>query len=151
MLENYVIEIVKLLIFFGVSFNFVHPRQAKAAKLSVGIAVLCAVMLPLVGVIADNGLKIPEIVFTEYKEIENENYVKIAFEEALQESVSTICDIDKNDVKVFVEKVDMESMKAEKIHIVLSGKGLYSDYRSLAEKIEKEFTNGGKCEVEFDI
>ena len=151
MFEKYATESLKLLVFIAIALNFTHPKQSKVAGMSVGMVLLCAIMLPFVDIIDKTDWKISNFTKPEIGETENFEVMEKVFEDAVATYISEFYGIDRSDVKVMADGFDIELMRAERIYVTLSGKALTLDYRSLETKIESEFTDEGRCEVEFDI
>lgn len=151
MLEEYGISVLKLAVFFAIALNFAHPRQNKTIKLSVGIVMICAIMLPFIDIINEKTLKIGDFDLVDREEAQGEGLIKGFFEDAVKEYISQTCGIDKSDVSVSVGGFDIATMKAKSLRVTLSGKCMTVDYRRLEVELAKEFTEEGRCEVEIGI
>ena len=57
--------------------------------------------------------------------------------------------LDTGDVSVSVRELDVESMRAKRIIVILSGRAVTSDARKIAEAVED--AGLGECEVIIDI
>ena len=72
-----------------------------------------------------------------------------AFCDGVARFVCEECDLDKDEVGVRVTGLDLESMRAEKITVILSGRAVSADARLIAEAVES--ADLGECEVMIDL
>ena len=77
----------------------------------------------------------------------------IASEEALKEGICklifTECGVPQDNIKVYIHGLDFEKMQAEKISVVLSGKGALFDSRSIENLVNS--LRIGECEVNIEF
>lgn len=153
MLREFLIGSIKLSVFIAGALHFSHDKQTKMMKISLGIVFISAIMLPIVDIINENGFDFENTISGCDKDFENVSgeIEKEIFERCIADYISSEYSLDKDFVKVRVEELDFSSMSAGRIRILLSGKGVYIDYKSLANDIESEFTDGGVCEIELVV
>ncbi len=127
----------------------------KNVKVALGIILLSSLVSPLVSAL--DGLSSFDIdsLFNKYGDdiaIEDSLYYKTA-EEAFCVGIERLLDeelgIEGEDIEVYTEGFDMTEMRAEKITIILSGKGAYADYRKIESRISS--LGLGKCEVKLEF
>lgn len=152
MLLEYTVLVLKLSVFIGIAVNLAHVRQARVIRLALGIILLSAIMLPIVDIIDENGVKIDEIKLPSFNDEDvNDETVKGAFEDGIRDYICSEYSLLQTEVRVTCDGFDLSTLSAEKIYVTLSGSGMYVDYRRLEGVIAEEFTRGGACEIEFDI
>lgn len=152
LLKEYATIALKLALFVGVALNLSHPRQERVMRISLGIILLSAIMLPFVDIINHNQLNFtlstsPGSIDTEM----SDDMIEQAFEDGIQKYICASYDLDDSEVRVMADGFDFSSMTAERLYVTLSGRGVYIDYRSLADRLAQEFTRGGECRVELNI
>lgn len=151
MLNKYALNALKFLVFIGIALNVIHPKQIRITRLTLGVIVLSAVMLPFVDIMDKNKVFDAFTPTVSDEESMGDDMIERLYEDAIKEYVAQLCKIDNADVKVTVDGLDVSSMKAKRIYVSLSGKGITVDYRNLETRLANEFTNGGDCKVELDI
>ena len=132
------------------SYPSVSDRLVKAAA---SLLLLYTVLIPLANMLEelysslgsfDFDFSLEEVEKGEYEEVAEE-----AFKNGIRKLLFTKYEIEEGEADVIVYGFDFESMKAERIRILLSGDAIYSDARGM-----QEYLNGldlGKCEVEIRI
>ncbi len=153
MLKEYATALIKSSLIIAAALEIAHSRMKKSSRLAAGLILICIIMLPIIDIIADNGLDFSfdyDFIQDDYDNMSDEA-IEASFEKGIEKYIAEKCGIAPSDVKVNADKFSLEDMRAERIYVTLSGKGIFSDYKALEELIEKEFTQGGDCEVRLDV
>lgn len=153
MLKEYFESVIMLVLFAALVLGVVHTRLKDVTYFSTGVLVICAIMLPLVSIIRDIDHKysLDDIFHTmEYEDL-TDGAIESAFEMGISGYVANKYGVDSDDVLVMADGFDLERMRAQRIYITLSSKAVFLDYKKIEEEIEKEFTDGGECEVSLKI
>lgn len=153
MLKEYFEGILLLVAFVALALGVAHPKLRNATSFSAGVLIICAILLPIVDIIRDIDKKysIDDLLSDmEYADA-TDDAIELAFEEGISVYIADKYGVNKGDVLVMADGFDIGSMKAERIYITLSSKALLLNYKKIEEEIEKEFTQGGECEVSLKI
>ena len=146
------ITVLKLSLFVGVALNLAHPKQERFMRISLGIILLSAIMLPFIDIIGNNKLEIElPILSGGIDEEMSDDVIEEAFEDGIRQYICVSYDLSEENVKVMADGFDFSSMTAERLYVTLSGDGAYIDYRALSDALVKEFTRGGECRIEVNI
>lgn len=84
--------------------------------------------------------------------IEDSLYYKTAEESfcvGIERLLSEELNIPSDDIEVYTEGFSLGEMRAKRITIILSGSGVYADYRRVINTIEREGL--GECEVRLEF
>ena len=150
--REYIIVSLKVLLFVGFAINIAHPRQIGVMRVVLGMILISAIMLPLVDIFDENRLEIDIGSLGEDNNGEiNDDAIEYAFERGIERYICSEYNLREGEVRVMADGFDLSDMTAKKIYVVLSGSGIYIDYKRLRGYIAEEFTKGGVCEVELDI
>ena len=124
---------------------------ARAARAAMGIILLCTVSVPAVRV----ALTLGDIDVGEFFEDVGAvggsslgNIAEAPFEEGVKKMLREEFALEETDVDVHVFGLDTSSMRAEKIVVVLRGKGALSDLRGIRFLVED--AGLGNCEVKIE-
>lgn len=151
-MPDFAITVLKLSAFVGIAIGLAHPRQAKMTRLSLGIILIAAIMIPIVDIIVENGVKIPDFEISDIEDAEmSDDMIEEAFCRGIEDYIREGYSLGEGEVTVTCDGFDLSSMRADKLYVALSGRGIYVDYKELEYKLAEEFTKGGTCRVEFDI
>ena len=153
MLKEYFEGILLLVAFVALALGVAHPKLRNATSFSAGVLIICAILLPIVDIIRDIDKKysIDDLLSDmEYADA-TDDAIELAFEEGISVYIADKYGVNKGDVLVMADGFDIGSMKAERIYITLSSKASLLNYKKIEEEIEKEFTQGGECEVSLKI
>ena len=153
MLKEYFEGILLLVAFVALALGVAHPKLRNATSFSAGVLIICAILLPIVDIIRDIDKKysIDDLLYDmEYADA-TDDAIELAFEEGISVYIADKYGVNKGDVLVMADGFDIGSMKAERIYITLSSKASLLNYKKIEEEIEKEFTQGGECEVSLKI
>lgn len=153
MLKDYATALIKSSAVIAAAIEIAHPRAKKITRIAAGMILICVIMLPIVDIIKDNGINFNPSFNSGESDYENmtDEAIEAAFECGIEKYIADKYKIDQSLVTVKADKFDLEAMKAERIYVTLSGKGILHDYRALEDIIEKEFTCNGECEVKLDV
>ena len=142
-----------LVSFVALSLGLAHPKFKNATSFCAGVLIICAVMLPLVDIFKEfdgenyiNEL-IEDVQYGDY----TDDMIESAFECGVAEYLADTYRIDVACIQVMADGFDMETMRAQRIYVTLSGTAVFVDYKKIEEEIRREFTNGGECEVAVKI
>ncbi len=130
-------------------------QTARVSRAAMAMVLLYTVTLPIISVTDD----LSDIISTDYFEqlkVEYDVGDTLFYEhtsEAFADGVERlVCDehgLDGTGVEVSVRALDVETMRAEKIIIILSGRAATADARSVAQTVED--AGLGECEVKIDL
>ena len=153
MLKEYFGGVLALCALISVALGVAHPRLKRTVSFGAGILIISAIMLPLVDIIRDfdAGDAISDIFEGIEFEDKTDSSIEIAFEEGIAEYVAATHGLEVGCVDVRVDGFDMESLRAERIYVTLSGKAALIDYKRLEAELRESFTSGGECEVSLNI
>ena len=152
LLEAYFCGIIILCAFVALAVGISHPRLRGAVNVGAGILILSAILLPLVDIIEDIGVKARDIEYTYNTEAElSDDTIEEAFELGIGEYISSKYGVDKSLVAVMVDGFELSSMRAERIYVTLSGAAAMLDYKAIEAELGRDFTKGGECEVSIKI
>ena len=155
-MSGYVISVMAatLVVALGglVSYGGATARTSRAA---MGIVLLYTVTLPIISVTGSLSDLLSEDYFDNIK-VEYEadgtlfyEQTASAFSEGVAKFVCTEYDLAPCDVAVSVRSLEVETMRAEKIIIILSGSAVSADARSIVHAVEN--AGLGECEVRVDL
>lgn len=151
--EYFVLVVVSASMLGFFTFLSYSPANDRLVKAAASLLLLYTVLLPTVNIVKKlcSAVDAPEFDFSmdDVIEGEYEDVAKQAFVEGIHKLLFTKYEIDKGDVEVMIYGFDFQTMRSEKIKILLSGKAVYADLRGM-----REYLNGldlGKCEVEIRI
>ena len=123
----------------------------KATKFALGVLVAYAVVMPLADV-TGGIFERPEILLPDSPEL-NDSAVseaaKAAFEEGIERLVKEEFSLGDGTVTVVMDGFLLTEMRAEKIRVYLSGKGVFVDARAVERLINKY--GFGECVADFEI
>lgn len=154
-MSQYLASLITVSALVGIcSYISYGEAQEKAAKGAMALMLVYVTVAPLVSLaysFASEGFlgygeDMPDISIedTEFGESAEEAF-RIGIKKYLKEEFS----IAEEDATVLIFGFDSIEMKAEKIKIILKGKGALADNRGLTERINE--MNIGKCEVELHV
>lgn len=153
-MKEYFIGVAALVLFIGVMRMISYRDGADSgSRLAFAVLILYVVFIPMADTIKEiskNGIS-PEIISPDISEYEN-GYEKVAEDAFVKGVRSAVCQrfsLDESDVRVMVEDFDVQSMRAGRIRIFLSGKGIFASYKDVEKYIEEN--NLGECDAEIEI
>ena len=152
MLREHFLASVSISAFVALALGVSHPRLRSVTVFSSGIIVICAVLLPLVGILQElkdeytiddlmNGISFDA----------SDSAIELAFEDGISDYVATRYGVPSECVFVRADGFDISTLTAERIYVTLSGKGCFIDVKRLETEVANEFTRGGECEVMISL
>ena len=152
MLREYFSEIIILMTFAAILLGIAHPKLKGATSYSIGVLIICVILLPLVDIIRDFDTKsMFDSINMDLEYDITDDMIEASFEEGISEYIAQKYGVDKSCVSVMADGFDMERLRAERIYVTLSGKAVFLDYKKIEDEVRSEFTNGGECEVSLKI
>lgn len=153
LLKEYFEGLLVIVTFVSLALGVAHPRLKSAASFSAGVLVICAILLPIVDIIRDIDKRylVDDLLSDIDYADATDDAIELAFEEGIAVYIADKYGVNKGDVLVMADGFDIGSMRAERIYITLSSRASFLDYKKIEEEIEKEFTQGGECEVSLKI
>ena len=128
---------------------------SRASRAAMGVVLLYTVTVPIISVTGS----LSELINTDYFENIRVEYdedgtvfyehTAAAFSEGVQRLVCDEYGLDAADVFVRVLSLDVETMRAERVMIILSGRAVIADARAIAYTVES--AELGECEVTVDL
>ena len=113
---------------------------------------ICAILLPIVDIIKDNGLILDaDDYIGEIEEYQSDTAVKWAFEDGICEYIASEYRVDRSEVTVTADGFDLSTLRAQRIYVTLSGRAALLDYKEIESEIALKFTGGGECEVSVKV
>ena len=152
MLNGYFAGVITLVIFAAVLLEITHPHLKAVTGIGVGAVVICAVLLPLVGIIQD--IDLDNVLDDIYDGIDydaTDSAIELAFEDAVVQYVADEYGVPSECVSVRVDGFDISTLTAQRIYVTLSGKAVLIDYKRMEEELSARFTECGECEVSISI
>ena len=152
MLREYFSEIIILMTFAAILLGIAHPKLKGATSYSIGVLMICVILLPLVDIIRDFDTKsMFDSINMDLEYDITDDMIEASFEEGISEYIAQKYGVDKSCVSVMADGFDMERLRAERIYVTLSGKAVFLDYKKIEDEVRSEFTNGGECEVSLKL
>lgn len=113
---------------------------------------ISAILLPLVDIITDYDVNyvLDSIAGGVDYEL-SDSAIELAFEDGLAEYVAKEYGVDRESVMISADGFDISTLTAKRIYVTLSGKGLLLDYKRIEADLSAQFTQGGECEVSFEL
>lgn len=137
---------------FSVSFfSFLGYKEERGVRFASGVILLYVVIVPILSFAPSIDLDtlIPSGMEFVTEDGEFSALTVDALEDGIKQAVCEEFSLNSNRVRVTVHGFDFKEMRAERITVVLSGAGIFSNI----EKIEKFVTDigVGECEVDIEI
>lgn len=157
---EYLISVTVMSMLLGLISYLSYPGSSeKSVKFAVSVLLIYTSMLPILSFVSkiSSGGEMDFIEEIRKDAEENvtsgkEEYITVsedAIKKGLGKLLFTEYGIAEENIKIYVHGLDFESMKAEKIKIVLCGGGALSDYRSIEDFVNK--LGIGECEVNIEF
>ncbi len=128
---------------------------ARVSRAAMAIVLLYTATLPIISVTGDISDLLSKDYFADLKVEYDQSdtlfyeHTEQAFGDGVRKFVCGEHGLDEGDVYVRVCELDLESMRAKKIIVILSGRAATSDARKIAGAVED--AGLGECEVIVDI
>lgn len=150
MLREYAIAILKVASVASVAVALSHSRMKKSVSVAVGLVLISVIMLPIVDIIRNKTMF--EISLDDFENLEiRDETIERAFEAGIEKYIASEWGVGEECVDVRADELDLSKMRARRIYVTLRGRGIYLDYQSIEDDVERNFTDGGECEVELDV
>lgn len=155
-MSGYLISVMAatLVVALGVLVSY-GGRTARLSSAAMGIVLLYTVTVPLISMTSDLSGLLNVDYLDEFKvecDVNDTLFYDrtvVAFSEGVERLVCEKYDLKSDDVYVSARSLDIETMRAEKVIIILSGRAVSADARSIEEAIES--AGLGECEVKIDF
>ena len=153
MLNEYFEGVMMLVTFVSLALGVVHPKLKNVTGFAAGILLACAILLPLVSIVRDIDGKysLDSILNSMEYEDATDGSIELAFEKGIAAYIADKYGVRRDEVLVMADGFDLERIKAKRIYVTLCSRAALLDYKKIEEEIEKEFTEGGECEVSLRI
>lgn len=150
-MSEYAIGVFVICLVGGVCLTLVHG-SGRAEGIALGVIILWVILSPIGESLShfDPDSLSDLVIGGEYEGDENIDLViEEAFADGIVGAVAEKFSIDKEDIRVRLYGFDRDSLTAEKIRIILSGRAALADYKAVEKYIDE--MNIGECEVEIEI
>ena len=118
-------------------------------KMAFGVLITYSVLVPILSIAPEEEeITVPRQDISDF----TEDYIDVcenAYADGVRQYIADRYALDKQDVSVTVYGFDFDSMRAERIKVILSGRAALADRHGIEERIEAEGL--GRCEVEIRI
>ena len=153
MLKVYFRDVMYLSAFIVLAVGISHPRLKRSTSFGAGVLLICVIMLPLVDIISEFDIDsaLDGIIGDMDVDGMTDDALELAFEDGIEQYISEKYKVDKSCVIVFADGFDIESIRADRIYVSLSGRASFLDYKKIEEDIALNFTKEGECEVSLKI
>ena len=153
MLREYFIGVLSFGVFVAVALGVSHPRLKSSVTFGAGILIISAIMIPIVDIIRDidveNSL---DRILGEYEyDGMTDDAIELTFEDGVAEYIAGVHGLRRKDVTVNADGFHIQTMRADRIYVTLSGGAVTADYKRIEREIAEEFTSGGECEVSISV
>ena len=155
-MAEYLVPVVVMSATLGIISYVSYPSASeKTVKFATTVLLLYTALTPLLSFVNNITADNFENYFgnLDYGNADSEGEYAIVAEEAFKEGVCKLLftkyGIKSENITVSVFSFDFKEMKAEKIKILLSGDGAFSDFRGIEEYITE--SGLGECEVNVRI
>ena len=148
LLREYFIGVVYLLVFVAFALGITHRDLKSVTAVGAGTLVICAILLPLVGILRDFDTdSVLDGILSGVDYDATDSAIELAFENGIAEYVASEYAVSRECVSVRADGFDIASLKARRVYVDLSGKGCLLDPKRVEEEVARQFTDGGECEV----
>lgn len=150
-MNQYLVYLAVISMFVSLAnFLMYDSERMRASRLCMGIIVIAATMVPLTSVLKDTfDVNFEETeIYVEDSELA-ESVAEKAFIVGIKKTLSEKFSLSESGIEIEVAGFEIESMRAERIYVKLSGENAFADTRSIREYVEKN--KFGECVVEVDF
>ena len=152
-MKEYLIAVVLISAMVALASHFLGGTDAgRYGRLGLAVVLLWAVLSPLAGLLQSLPSSFPSFSLPETEGTDSPLYAERAqqgFCDGIRAAVCEKFSLSEEELSVRAEGFDMAVMRAERIHILLKGKGVLADGFAIEAFIEGE--NLGDCEVEMEF
>ena len=126
-------------------------KEGRGESLSLGIITLFLLVSPIADLSGSVGGGLSDLLDTPSVEIGSgyADALEQSYAEGLCLALGEKFTIEKEDIAVRIVGFDAESLRAERIELILSGDAALCDYRAVEKYIEE--ISSGECRVEIEI
>ena len=160
-MREYLVSVTVVSALLGLINYLSYPGASeKATRFAVSVLLIYTTVLPILTFVSSMSATdaMPDLIDRIKEEAEKkpsgerEEYLEVS-EEAIKKGISKVLfteyGIAEENVQIYLEEFDFESMRSKKIKLTLSGGGALSDYRRIEEYINS--FGIGKCEVNIEF
>ena len=150
-MNEYALTVFSVCVITGV-LGLVSYGSGRAEKLALGVITLYIIIAPLVSELGNIDIDslFDKTTMPEY-ELEGgfSQVAEDAFAEGIAKAVAEEFSVDLENIRVKIRGFDFENMRAEQITVILSGRSVAADYRSIEKYLND--LDVGVCRVEIEI
>ena len=149
-MKEYLISVVLITALVALASHFLPDAAVGYGRLALGIVLLYAVLSPLAALLSSFPAlpDLPELPQQENAPL-YEQYAQEGFCRGIASAVGEKFSVAEARISVRAEGFDVQSMRAEKIWILLRGEAVFADGPAIKAFVEGEGL--GECEVEIEI
>ena len=148
-MANYIFTCILLSLISALLYHASHSALRDSVRSAMGVVLLLFMVSPLGALFSGAfNIKIPQYDFSQngaYKEVTEEAYC-MGIAAALSEEFS----LPRECFSVYSEGFDFDKMYSDNIHVTLTGRAAFIDYRAVRSFVLGAVDTGG-CEVEIEI
>ena len=150
-MKEYLFGCIMLSLIAAILSEGVPKSLESGVKSAVGVGLIVFAAMPLGGMITGAmtipmpDVTVPDISLNEFEKISRDAYI-----EGVTLALADRYSCPASDFKVSVDGFDGINLTSEIMHVTLSGKAKYVDYRELSQYIESEL-KVVKCDVQMEI
>ena len=155
-MADYIISVVVLCGVVGLVGYFAYPSVSeRTLRFAASVLIIYTVIVPALSFVSDLGTDISDIVENIRQESSlrgDGDYLSVAEEaicQGIREAISSKFNMAPENIEVSISGLDFESMRAERIRVLLRGSSALGDYRKIEEYTES--LGLGECEVKIDF
>ena len=152
-LDGYVISVVFASVLVALGGYISYGSASRTVKAATYIILLYVITTPIISLLSgfedislDGGFDFDDVVY------DDESFSETAceaFTEGICALVASEYKLSGDDIAVYVFDFDFEKMRAGKIRIILSGRAVSADFRSIENFVAE--SGLGECEVKIDF
>lgn len=150
-MKEYIFTLAVVAAVTSIALSLAHSDMKKPTGAALGILVLCTVAAPIGGLVAslsEAALALPSVDSTVMTD-ECEDTVRAAFEDGIASAVAEHLGREKENIEVRCDGFNMSDMRADKIHVRLTGAAALADPQQVRRYVVENFTEKGECTVEL--
>ena len=149
-MTGYILSVYCVAALLGILSQLSFDKSGKRGERAVFAVLLLYTVLTPVGELVGEDLSFDfDIPSLDEGDLEYEQAARRAFEAGVVRLIADKYSLPEESVRVMVEELDVKTMRAGKIRVILSGRAAFADYRGIEEYINR--LDMGVCEVEIEI
>ncbi len=150
-MKEYLISCIVLSLIAGISLHLSHRELLPGVRMAAGVLLLSFVIMPLGGFFRTlSELELPSFDGASGSSDGITAVGEEAFLEGIARALSQRFGAEPRDFSVSCSGFSLESLSAERVRVVLSGRAALLDYRAVEDYIEENL-EVGECECEIKI